>query len=206
MKKFQEIFDYYLIYKEDIQRKLNEFKQVPRKDYFYELCYCLLTPSTQAINALYSVEELKSRNFFEQIFNPMEILFNRRHYVRFHNTKAKRLLNARRIWNEIDELLDSNETVYSKREQLVQLVDGFGFKESSHFLRNIGYDGIAILDRHILRNLSDYGVVNGEAKITSPKKYFEIETKFRKFSERIEIALEELDLLLWAKETGYVLK
>jgi len=38
------------------------------------------------------------------------------------------------------------------REYLVDHVKGLGFKESSHFLRNIGFsDKVAIIDRHVLR-------------------------------------------------------
>lgn len=206
MNKFDEILSYYSIYKEEIRKTLQEFKQVPQSDYFYELCYCLLTPSTRAINALYAVEQLKKRHFFEKSFNPVNILTDREHYIRFHNTKAKRLLRAEKIWNKVEQVLLANESVYSKREQLVRLVDGFGLKESSHFLRNIGYSGIAILDRHILRNLSNYGIIDGEYKISTPKKYLDVENKFLEFSKTIGIGLEELDLLFWAKETGFVLK
>ncbi len=206
MKKFDEILDYYSIYKEEIQEILRKFKQVAQSDYFYELCYCLLTPSTRAINAFYAVEQLKKKRFFEKPFNPVNVLNNKKHYIRFHNTKAKRLLNAKKIWHEIEQVLLANESVYSKREQLVWLVDGFGLKEASHFLRNIGYSGIAILDRHILRNLSNYGIIDGEYKISTPRKYLDVENKFLEFSKTTGISLEELDLLFWAKETGFVLK
>jgi N-glycosylase/DNA lyase len=206
MNKFNEILDCYSIYKKEIQETLQQFKQVPQSDYFYELCYCLLTPSTQAINALHTVKQLKEKSFFEKPFNPAHILSNKKHYIRFHNTKAKRLLRAKEIWDQIEQVILANESVYSKREQLVRLVDGFGFKEASHFLRNIGYSGIAILDRHILRNLSNYGVIDSEYKISTPKKYLAVESKFLEFSKTIGITLEELDLLFWAKETGFVLK
>ena len=38
-------------------------------------------------------------------------------------------------------------------------VKGLGYKESSHFLRNVGLRGYAILDKHILRCLAEVGVV-----------------------------------------------
>jgi len=38
-------------------------------------------------------------------------------------------------------------------EWLVKNLTGLGYKEAGHFLRNIGSGKIAILDRHILRNL-----------------------------------------------------
>ena len=53
-------------------------------------------------------------------------------------------------------------------------------KESSHFLRNIGYRGYAILDKHILRGLHELGVIDEPARPSSPARYREIETRLLK--------------------------
>ncbi len=82
-----------------------------------------------------------------------------------------------------------------------------GYKESSHFLRNIGFgDDIAILDRHILKNLVKYGVIKEIPKSLTDKKYLEIEQKMKKFSEEAEIPFSHLDLLWWSEETGEIFK
>ena len=37
--------------KEIIQSRLKEFSQIDEKEYFYELCFCLLTPGSKARQA-----------------------------------------------------------------------------------------------------------------------------------------------------------
>jgi N-glycosylase/DNA lyase len=91
----------------------------------------------------------------------------------------------------------------------VKNIKGIGLKEASHFIRNIGFDyenQLAILDRHILKNLKEFGVINEIPKTLTSKKYLEIENRMKKFAERIDISLYELDLLLWSKETGIIFK
>ncbi|MDP2974084.1 MAG: DNA lyase, partial [Candidatus Diapherotrites archaeon] len=95
----------------------------------------------------------------------------------------------------------------SARNRLAENVKGLGMKESSHFLRNIGLgEGLAILDRHIVRNLLRYGAIKEMPKNLGKKNYLLIEEKMRQFSKRIGIPLAELDLLFWSKETGKIFK
>ena len=81
-----------------------------------------------------------------------------------------------------------------------------GWKEASHFLRNIGHRNLAILDRHILRNLVRAGVLHRLPKTLTAKRYLLIEEKFKDFAERMDIPMDELDLLFWSMETGEILK
>ena len=209
-----EIFQLYEKFKLSIKETQEAFASVPKTEYFYELCFCLLTPATKAEHALRAIEILKRKKFFELGFNPVNVLRGYetdgtptiKFYIRFHNTKAKRLQSARLHWKRIMEILESNISSSEKRKLLVENVDGFGYKEASHFLRNIGYKDFAILDRHILKNLVHYGVIPEETKISSPRKYLEIESIFIDFANSIGIRPADLDLLFWAKETGYVLK
>ena len=67
-------------------------------------------------------------------------------------------------------------------------------------------DDFVILDVHILRNLKKYGVIDEMPKSLSKKKYLEIETKMKEFAETIGIPVDELDLLLWSEETGFIFK
>jgi len=92
------------------------------------------------------------------------------------------------------------------REWLVENVKGYGFKEASHFLRNIGYRELAILDRHILKYLVEFGVIEKVPKSLTKKNYMEIEEKFKQFSGRVGIPMDELDLLFWSLETGEIFK
>ena len=97
--------------------------------------------------------------------------------------------------------------IFETREWFVKNVKGLGYKEASHFLRNIGLGkNFAILDVHILKNLKRYKVIKKIPPSISKKTYIKIEESVREFSGRINIPLEELDLLFWSHETGVIFK
>ena len=85
-------------------------------------------------------------------------------------------------------------------------VKGLGYKESSHFLRNIGFRGYAILDKHIVNSLREFGVISSKLKPTSRNGYLAIERKMTRFADEIGIDMDHLDLLLWSRKTGEILK
>ena len=189
-----------------IQKRLQEFASVPRKDYFYELVYCLLTPQSSAVNARKTVERLRQEEFHRKDFSPASILRNKSHYIRFHNTKAKHLTEAKTRFSDIEAVLASGYTNEEQRSWLIDNVKGFGWKEASHFLRNIGRRDMAILDRHILKNLKLHRVIKSIPETLTPKRYRDIELRFRRFGNSIGKSMDELDLLFWARETGHILK
>ena len=45
-----------------------------------------------------------------------------------------------------------------------------------------------------------------EMTLSELLKYLEIEDRMREFSRKVGIPIEELDLLFWSKQTGYVFK
>ena len=91
------------------------------------------------------------------------------------------------------------------REWLVNNIKGIGYKEASHFLRNIGFDDYAIIDFHIIDILTRYKIIE-KPKYLSKKKYLEIEEILRKIAKQTNLTLAELDLYLWYMETGKILK
>lgn len=189
-----------------IRERLDEFARVPEREYFYELAYCLLTPQSSAVNAAKAIERLKEADFLWTGIDPAEILFRKEHYIRFHNTKAKHLLEARRGLPGILAALGSARPPAEMRLWCVRNVMGLGWKEASHFLRNIGYRDLAILDRHILRNLRRHRIIGAIPASLTPARYQAIEQKFRLFADRVGISMDELDLLFWSRETGEILK
>lgn len=206
MKLPPELLKFYSINKKKIKNRLLEFSKVPKDDYFYELCYCLLTPQSKAEYADNAVNTLKKIDFLHKDINPAPILSNPKNYIRFHNNKSKHLLHAKNIFPHIMECLEDSTDQYQKREKLVQIVLGYGMKESSHFLRNIGFRNLAILDRHILKNLSLLNVIDEIPKTLTKNIYIEIEQKFLHFANDINIPIDELDLLFWSFQTGKILK
>jgi N-glycosylase/DNA lyase len=202
----QELKDKYKEIKSDIDKALREYAAIPDSAYFYELCFCILTPQSRATNAWAVQQELMQKNFFEQPFDAAPLLADRRHYIRFHNQKAKRLLMLRDIYPAAIELLKCNMTNIDKRNSLASLVNGYGMKEASHLMRNIGYRAVAILDRHILNQLVECGVYPKIPKVGSKKQYLEVEQEFLKFADQVNIPIDELDLLFWSYNTGEILK
>jgi len=193
--------------KELIRARLAEFKLVKPEDYFYELAYCLMTPQTSAAHADAVVFKLRNRSYHLTEFDIEPILGDPSHYVRFHKTKARLIARAKGEMSTIESALRNGTNAAALRMWLTENVKGLGYKEATHFLRNIGRnDGLAILDRHILRNLKRYGVLRSLPKSLTSKRYMGIEQKFKSFSEEIGIPIDELDLLFWSMETGEIRK
>lgn len=197
----------YLKKKKSINARLKDFSNVPKDEYFYELAFCLLTPQSSQANAEKVIEELKAKNFREKPFNPTSHLRDPKHYIRFHNVKSARLLELRKIFSQIyPHLLNKKEDPRKVRDLLLANVKGLGWKEAGHFLRNIGFRDLTILDRHILRHLNRLKVITEVPKSMSPKKYKIIEDSFFNFASKVKISMDELDLLFWSEETGEIKK
>lgn len=192
--------------KDAIRRRLADFAAVKSDDYFYELVYCLLTPQSSAVNAALAVGRLKAAGLAEREVDTTSLLSNRESYIRFHNTKAKHVTEAKQRFREIIAAINNGYSSTELREWLVQNVKGLGWKESSHFLRNIGHHDLAILDRHILRNLKRHNAIRSLPTTLTTKRYLAIERDFKMFSDAIGITMDELDLLFWSRETGEILK
>lgn len=192
----------YLLKKGEIRKRLEEFSKVTGSGIFYELCFCLLTPQSNAKSCDAAVGRLKKQGFFRKDIDPKEYVKP----IRFYNNKSSYLINAKNNYPEIKSRINSLKNSSELREWLVKNVKGFGYKEASHFLRNTGHRNLAILDRHIMKNLFRFGVINEIPKALTAKKYLEIEKKFRKFSGHVKIPIDELDLLFWSMETGEIFK
>lgn len=192
--------------REKIQSRLEDFANVPKEKHFYELCFCICTPQSKAANALIVQHNLESEHFLERGFDPTDILFEKSNYIRFHNQKAKRLLTIREQWSEIEAVLNSSKTAIEKRFWLAENINGIGLKESAHFMRNIGYRDLGILDRHILKHLVMCGVYTATPNISTNARYLEVEKQFQMLEKKVQIPMDELDLLFWCYQTGEIIK
>lgn len=206
-KMLEDMMEIYTIRRNAIRIRLSEFAAVPPSKYFYELVYCLLTPQSSAQHAEQVVSLLVAAGFQNKRVNPEPFLRRKEWYIRFHKTKSRHLLQMKGQFPVIALKLSESDSAFELREWLVKNVLGIGYKEASHFLRNIGRnDGLAILDRHILRNLKRLGVIPSIPKSMSRKHYLEIEQRFSKFAVDRGMALDELDLVFWSMETGEIRK
>lgn len=186
--------------------RLQEFADVQPEDYFYELCFCVCTPQSRARNAQQVVNKLQAGSFRETPFDPVDILRDPAHYIRFHNTKARRLLAVREQFPAVAAMLASDAAPAEKRLWLVRNVGGMGMKEAAHFLRNIGYRDLGILDRHILRHLVQCDVFPALPPVGTIPRYQEAEHAFRTFADEVGVPMDELDLFFWYLETGEIFK
>lgn len=190
-----------------IAERLDDFSRVPRERWFYELCFCLCTPQSSAVHAMQVQVTLQELDFFTNGQDVLHVLRDPASYIRFHNTKHSRLHQARMQWTTVEELLltpFAHER--DRRNALAQMVNGFGLKEASHFLRNIGRRGLAIIDRHLLTNLVTCGVYTDVPSVSTHDKYKYVELSFAMYADEVGIPMDELDLLFWCAQTGHILK
>jgi len=200
--------------KPQITNRIKEFELIWEKNLnkriFEELVFCLLTPQSNAKSCWSAVNDLKKKRIL--LTGNAKQLAENLSKARFKNNKARYIVEARSkfIINKkfiLPSLLKEFKGVFDMRNWLVKEVKGYGYKEASHFLRNIGLGkDICILDRHILKNLKNFGVIKQIPSTISKDKYLFIERKMKAFSKKIKIPNNHLDLLLWFKEAGEVFK
>jgi len=193
-----------------IEQRLKEFESFKDKgneQWFSELCFCILTANSKARTALEIQQQLGAEGFCKA--DPGDIrrcIIRCRH--RFHNNKTEYITLAREhidIKEKIRKIVEENGEKEA-REWLVKNIKGIGYKEASHFLRNVGYKNIAILDRHIINLMLEYGLIEDKPKTLSRKLYLSIEKKFKIIADRLNMPMAELDLYMWYMKTGEVLK
>jgi len=210
----RELKNTYSTIKHRIKARLSEFESIwhsgADEKIFHELVFCLLTPQSNAKSCWSIVEDLRENNL---LFKASERqLADKLNRTRFRNNKARYICEARNSFKKGDEItlrpcLEAFHNPFEAREWLVRSVKGYGYKEASHFLRNIGLGrNIAILDRHILKNLKRAGVIRSIPQSLSRKKYLDIEEKMKSFSAQIKIPLDHLDFVMWYTEAGDVFK
>ena len=197
-----------------VLERMSGFKQIrdngSEEEFFLELVFCTLTPQTKARMAEKAVDRLVQKDL---VFHGSVLeLAKELNIVRFRNHKAEYIVKNRAVCSRngriaLKTILSEMPDVPIKREWIIQNVSGLGYKEASHFLRNTGYgQNIAILDRHILRNLQAFGVISDAGVSLTGSRYCEIENRMINFSEQIGIPMEVLDFVLWYKEARDVFK
>lgn len=192
---------------EKVNERIKEFEEVKKKgekDVFKELCFCILTANFTARGGIRIQEEIGDGFLSlskEELRDKLKSLGHR-----FPNTRAEYIFEAREHIKTIFELVNSNLTGKEIREYLVKNIKGLGYKEASHFLRNIGYKDVAIIDRHILKFLFNKGLINFENISLTKKRYLETEKILEAIAKKLNFNLAELDLYIWYKMTGEILK
>ena len=206
---------------ERMKRRLEYFERVYKREndkrLFAELAFCICTPQTKARSGAAAIIDLYNHNLLfkgseESIAN---ILIK---HVRFHNMKARNIVLARKLYfpkekfilrERIDDAI-KNDSIVSLRNELAKEIKGYGLKEASHFLRNIGFgQKIAILDRHIMRVMSKLDILpESMTPKTSLTKnnYMSCEANLVEYSKKEKIPMEYLDFVFWYDATNDIFK
>lgn len=164
-----------------------------------------MTPQSRARAADAALRELSQRSLLLAGPRAAVAAVLKRYGVRFPYAKAGYIVRNRALMRGgLERVLvdDPRES----REGLVRAAWGLGYKEASHFLRNIGYRGIAILDRHVLRGMVELGALDIVPRSLSKGRYLLIEERFLGLAELLGIPSEALDMVLWYEGTGEVFK
>jgi len=132
---------------------------------------------------------------------------------RYPNARGRYVVASRKFLNDhcemrLREKLSSFDSDLDRRDWLVKEkgIKGLGYKEGSHYLRNIGFKGYAILDKHVLRCLAELNIISEPKPPNTRLRYLTIENKLKKFAGRLKIDFDEMDLVLWSVKTGEILK
>lgn len=190
--------------RERIESRLREFDNAGRgspEELFQELCFCLLTANFNAERSIMMQERIGSGFVTLPREELARMLTELGH--RYPNARSGYIVEARKHIPGLSEVVSREGK--AAREWLVKNVKGLGYKEASHFLRNIGFRNLAIVDFHIVDILAKHGMCGGRKPMT-PKRYLELEQKLLVLGRELGMDMAELDLYLWYCETGKVLK
>lgn len=170
---------------------------------FKELCFCLLTANYTSEGGI-RIQNAIGDGFIHLTETELSIKLKELGY-RFPNVRSKYIVQSRQYIKNLKEKILSFENILHARNWLAETILGLGYKEASHFLRNIGYFDCAILDFHIIDILVENSIIQ-KPKTLTKKKYLEIENKLKLISEKLQLSQGELDFYLWYMETGKILK
>ena len=198
----------------EIRKRLAEFRAVweagSDERLWEELVYCIFTAGASARMGLRSVEAVRhllltgDQSALTQALQGVH---------RYPAARPGYIVVTRTFLHEdcgmrLRARLESFDDALARRDWLARerRIKGLGYKEASHFLRNVGFKGYAILDKHILRSLAELGVIKSPEPPTTRSSYLETEERLRQFAHDVAIDFDELDLVLWSMKTGEILK
>jgi N-glycosylase/DNA lyase len=210
----ESIADTYRQRREEIRRRLAEFEAVWREGddarLWEEMVYCFFTGGCSATMGLRSVEAI--RPLLAGGSQP-EIAEALKGVHRYPNARARYVHASRSFLKEhcnfeLRNKLSAFDCRLARRDWLVKEkgIKGLGYKEASHYLRNIGFKGYAILDKHVLRCLADLRIIDSPKPPKSRSEYLRVEEKLKDLTSTLNIDFDEMDLVLWSMKTGRVMK
>jgi N-glycosylase/DNA lyase len=189
----------------DVKAKLAEFAKNAELDAdgkFIELCFCILVANSNLEKTKAAWEKIGDGFLYLDKAELGKRL--KSHGYRFYNVRAEYIVEARDKKDEIERNFRKMGE-YELRQWLHDSIRGLGWKESSHFLRNMGYTDFAILDTHVVSFMHKHGIIEKAPKTLSSKKtYFALEGTLTKISKTIKISMAELDCYMFYLDAGKI--
>jgi N-glycosylase/DNA lyase len=199
-KELEYVQGIYNVRKETIRNFFSSINSKSDEYVFGELIFCILTPQARAKSCREVISRLKEGHKLFAISKEelQEIIKN----VRFSEKKLEYIMKAKEMWPEIKDSLRNVRDIHELREWLAENVMGFGMKEATHFLRNIGigFGDLAILDVHVQNFMKKLGV--SEWKTLNKKTYLVLEKQFLEIAKESGIPTEEFDVAIWLYQSG----
>ena len=200
--------------RDEIKQRLSEFETVWKHGsddrLWEEMVFCFFTGGCSAKMGMRSIEAV--RPLLSDGSQP-EIASALTGVHRYPNARARYVYASRSFLKEhcnleLRKKLESFECPLERRDWLVREkgIKGLGYKEASHFLRNIGLKGYAILDKHVLKCIAELKIIDSPKPPNTRSRYLRVEDKLRDLTETTKIDFDEMDLVLWSMKTGQILK
>jgi N-glycosylase/DNA lyase len=191
-----------------VEARIREFQAAQGEGderWFEELVFCLLTANYSARGALACIAALNEGDAIgEGSLEQLRACLEHRH--RFPNKRAEFIHKARAHRDDLKRTITSQPSSRAARDWLVENITGLGMKEASHFLRNVGYLDLAIIDKHILTHMEEQGIIGERPKTLTRRRYLEYEEILICVAGMLGMPLGMMDLYLWAKKSGEVIK
>jgi N-glycosylase/DNA lyase len=180
------------------------------KSLWFELVACILGSGVVFEHAQNVVKNLKDRgclellkisNFSEFEANIYKVLLEFKY--RFPRIRAEYLRKtAEMIYGAgftLTDLLSKCGSTNEARTIIMVHSKGIGPKQSSMFLRNIGYsDDLAILDSHVLKYMFSIGLLDTLIKSVSNMSFYKkLEERLKQYSNSLKVTLSNLDTAIW---------
>jgi len=217
----EKIFDYYQKIETE-SKNWKTWRTLSEQDLWDNLFFCILSSNVtyelahSAFSHLASVgycdvswiisNNNSKQDIYQELsksqFLPMKKDGGYRKY-RFPECRANNIVTT--VWNinetdnTLKEILSSQREEVLLRNYLCNNVSGFGLKQATHFLRNIGYSkNLAIIDTHIIKflNLVLSPKLNFASNVNR-KRYIEYEIIFRSICKNLKLNLSLFDVAVW---------
>lgn len=211
---FEKIKETYSVRGTEIRARLAEFGAVWQygtdEKLWEEMVFCFFTGGCSARMGLRSIEAVRPILLMGTHDELMNALVGKHRYPRAragYIVASRDFLQAHCEMQLRKKLMSFSDDL-ERRDWLVKEkgIKGLGYKEASHFLRNIGFKGYAILDKHILRSLAELELIDSPQPPNTRVKYLSVENKLKELAEQTGVDFDELDLVLWSMRTGEILK